>query len=254
VAYYGAGHVKIYGSDGVPLTGGELSSAGTLGNGGEACGVAVDAQGHLYVSLANGYINKYTPTANGVSVADYSSSLSGDNGSGEACNIAVDEAENVYVDTYGRRFGHTARPITKYEPSQFSLIETGALGTAIDGVGGSTLAVESTPAADNLYVDEEDHVAQYGVSAIPELVGKLGGSGAAELNGSHGIAVNSGALGTTSGYIYVSDGLGHVQIFGPTRPQAPGIESESVLSVGAREATLEAEINPSLADTHYHFE
>jgi hypothetical protein len=226
------GVVQVYSSAGVKL--GELT-------GGYACGVAVDPSGNVYVGFYEGTVNKYTPVTNPVSDANNTSSLSGVGG---VCNVAADAEGNVYVDSY------SLGPVTKYGALQFGSLQ--AIGTLVDE-SGSTLAVDPSLSSSDVYVDERSRVSQYDPSIEPpRLVGYFGTSGSGALNGSYGIAVSS-----STGDVYVANGNGTVEIFGPTvaAPAGPPtITSESSEAIGHTSATLQAQIEPQGGETHYHFE
>jgi hypothetical protein len=220
VAHF-AGSVAIYAPDGTVL--GELNGGGP--GWGDSCGVATDSAGHLYVSLASGYVNRYAPSGSPVTNADYTSSLYGI--PTEPCNIAVDSAESVYEVKW------SSGPVTKYEASQFNTTGQAAVGTLFDSKG-STLAVD--PIGKDLYVDEQNQIAEYDLAASPpSLLGSSGGSEPGALASSFGVAINS-----ASGDLYAADGNGTVEIFGPavalfeavTRP-ASGVSDTAATLNGA---------------------
>ncbi len=191
---------------------------------GEACGVAVDSSGNVYVGLYGEYVNKYTPSGTVVKDSDYAVSLSGTYG---VCNIAADSAGNVYVDSL------SSGPVTKYEALQFGLLP--ASGTQIDA-SGSTLAVDAS--SNEVYLDQRGQIVQY--SSIGEQSGRFGFSGTGALNGgSLGIAVD----GKTHD-IYASDGAGHISIFGPGIV-VPGVVTGSASDIVKTTATLNGTVNPS---------
>jgi hypothetical protein len=222
----GPGSVAIYGPDGSPrgaLTG-EVENFG--GAWGEPCGVAVDPAGHVYVGLATGHVDKYTPTpsppaAFPVTDADYTSKLSGLNVQGEICNIAADAEGNVYTQTYSRGF------VTRYAASQFG--EPTASGTLVDELG-YTLAVD--PVSGELYVVEPSEIAQYESSGA--LVGRFApGAGL-------GVAVNS-----SSRDVYVAQGEEEAETIGVYDTIVlPSATTGAALSITSQAATLQGEANP----------
>ncbi len=236
VATGSTAHVLIFSAAGSQI--GELTGAGSGPWSGEKCGVAVDPSGDVYVGMFGGYVDKFVPSANPVTNANYASAISGVSGT---CNVAADSAGNVFTDTW------SSGPVTRYEPSQFGSLSP--TGSVVDNAG-SSLAID--PANDEVYVDEQSQVAQFGAHgepfAAPVTVFASSGSGA--ISGSFGIAV--------SGFnhdIYVSDGQGHISVFGPPPPPfAPAVESESVTDVGYTEARINARINPDGLATTYHVE
>jgi hypothetical protein len=222
VAHAG-GSVEIYSAVGEKI--GELTEE--VGDPwGEACGVAVDASGNVYVGLYESHINKYVPTANPVTNSDYASSISSLNG---VCNVTADSTGNAFSDIW------PSGPVTRYESGQFGALF--GMGSTVDTTG-STLAVD--PDNDELYVDERNQISQFGVHGEPfqEPVSVFGSAGAGSISGSLGIAV--------SGFnhdVYVADGQGAISVFGPAVavPEATtGIGSD----VQVTSATLNGTVNP----------
>ncbi len=212
--------VRIYSSEGSLL--GEL--AGSTG-----CGVAVDTSGNVYVSANLETVKKYTPVSNPVSAADESASMGGVY---VACDLAVDGEGNLYAATY---FGQ----VNKYPASQFGSSE--AAGTLVDQHG-RTLAVD--PGRKNLLVDEDGQVSEYDLAVeSPSLLDTFGGSGPGMLSGSSGVAVNTTTEGSASGHVYVSDGSGHVSIFGPAGIQ-PDVSTQGASGVSSATATVHGTVNP----------
>jgi hypothetical protein len=205
--------VRIYAASGSFL--GELS-------GGEMCGVAVDSAGDVYVGIYSDTVRKYVPVSNPVENTDETGSMGGLNG---VCNVAVDDEGNVYAATY-------SGGVNEYGPLQFgSLAAEGAL---VDSAG-QTLAVDS--AGHELLIDESSQIAQFdSTSEPPGLIDKSGESGA--LEGSLGIAVNE-----TSGNVYVSNGTGQIEIFGPAVVEAR-VSTGVATAVTPTSATLNGTVNP----------
>src|SRR5262249_27315910 len=124
---HGDGNIQIFSAAGDEI--GELTSE-TGQPWGEACGVAVDTSGNVYVGLYSSHVNKYVPPATLATAADYSGSLWEVQ---SVCTLAADSTGNVFVDTW------PAGPVTRYEASQFNALETPAIGQQVDETG-STLA------------------------------------------------------------------------------------------------------------------
>ena len=240
-----AGSIGVYSAATGGLLG-ELSNTGVPGAGGEPCGVAVDPAGHLYVSLANGHINKYTPTANPVIPGDYTSSLFGVNSSGENCNITVDGEENVYVDTF------ETGPVVRYDASQFNTEGETAVGSLVDA-SGSTVAVDLL--TNELYIDQRSEVAHFS-SAVTgnKALGIFGASGPGALGGeSFGIAVNGTTGKSASGDVYVTDAEGKtVEIFEPG-PLPPAPNTLPASAVAGTTAMLHGELNPKGSEVDFYF-
>jgi hypothetical protein len=227
--------IDIFSSDGELL--GTLNEA--TAPWGETCGVAVDPSGNLYVGVFGGDIDKFVPAANPVTNADYASSIKG---ASEPCNLAVDSAGNVFAARYA------SGPVTRYEPTLFGALS--AAGSIVDSAG-STLAVD--PANDHLYVDERDQVSEYGAHGEPfeQPLRTFAKTGEGAISESFGVDVNQ-----TSGDVYVSDGTGQIDIFGPASSAAipPKIVEESAADVAASSATFQAQVNPEGTATTYRFE
>jgi hypothetical protein len=201
--------VDIYSAAGVKL--GELT-------GGEACGVAVDAMGAVYVGFYPNTVSKYVPSSNPVTNADETESLSG---LPSICNVAVDGEGSVYAATY-------SGGVHKYSALQFGALE--AEGTLIDEHG-STLAAD--PTTNHVLVDESARVAEFNATGEPEaLIGEN------ELEGSLGAAINA-----TSKDAYIENAPGRVEIFGPPVAE-PDVSTEASTNVTATSATLNGTVNP----------
>jgi hypothetical protein len=227
------GEVLIYSAAGTKL--GSLS-------GGEMCGVAVDASGHVYVGIYPRTVEQYVPTANPATNSDYVSSLSGLEG---VCNVAVDGEGDVYAATY-------SGGVHKYAPSQFNTKEEPAVsipaGVAFDARG-RTLAVDRSAAV--LYTDAETTIAEYDDSGEPTLQGSFG----AQLKESFGVAVNESSGSPDSGDLYAGS-EGRVNIYGPAVTVADvGLEPPAT-DVSASSATVHGTVNPlgiAVADCNFEY-
>jgi hypothetical protein len=165
-------------------------------------------------------IEKYTPSANPATNADYVSSLSVSGSAFPVCNLAADGEGGVYIDK------QPSGPVVKYE-AQFG--GSTELDSLVDEHG-STIAVN--PSNNDLYVDEGEEVSQY--DSDGKLLGHTAGIG-----GSFGIAV-SGA----SGNVYVSDNAkGRVDVFGPDLV-VPDVVARPASAVTTTGATLNGTVNP----------
>jgi hypothetical protein len=225
IANGSSSEVKIFSPAGSPLA--PLSPEAGIPWSGEACGVAVDPSGNVYIGTFAGQILKYIPTANPVTNANYSSSIGG---AESPCNIAVDQAGNVFSEKWSEG------PITRYEPSQFG--SSAATGSVVDSKG-STLAVD--PATQDLYVDERGQVAQFGTHGEP--VSTFAASGEGAISGSFGIAV-----GPVNHDIYVSDGNGKLSIFETVgNGHVPTVSTGSASELTPGGATLNGTVNPEEA-------
>jgi hypothetical protein len=208
---------------------GEQTGALTGGAGapwGEACGVAVDTAGNVYVGIYTGDIDKYDLHGTVVSNSDYAESIGV---STTPCNVAVDSAGDVFAAIF------EAGPIERWTSSQFGM--SSAAGSVVDSVG-SSLTVD--PANDDILVNEYRQVAQFGPHGepfeTPEATFGYAGEGA--ISGSYGIAVNA-----STDDVYVPDGKGKISVFGPP------VSLLETVTGGASElsttgATLSGSVNP----------
>jgi hypothetical protein len=220
------GEVAIYAANGKRL--GALSSEPPA-PWGEPCGVAVDPSGNVYVGLF-GNVNRYVPTANPVTNADFSSSMADLDG---ICNIAVDAQGNVFADSW------PSGPIQKYGALEFGSPAATPSGT-VDKAG-STLAVD--PASNDVYVDERGQVSQFGPDGEPFEAPQhtFGAVGPDAISNSLGIAASDAA--GAKGDIYVSDGQGHVDMFGPLAT-LPDVVTGAATDRSTTGGTLTGTVNP----------
>jgi hypothetical protein len=214
--------IEIFSSAGTKL--GELSEEAGV-PWGEACGVAVDSSGAVLVGLYPEHIDKFVPSGNPVTNADYASSIGGANG---LCNVGTDSLGNAYSITWSNG------PVTRYEAAQFGSLS--ATGSNVDRAGNS-MAVD--PSNDQVYVDEGQRVAQFGPNGEPfeDPVGTFGSTGQGALRGSVGIGVSG-----VNHEVYVSDGQGHITVFANlTKPESTTLVASNV--TGAT-AALHGMVNP----------
>jgi hypothetical protein len=188
-------------------------------------GVAVDPSGNVYVSIeGDGLLDKYVPSANPVTEADYVSKLSG---VPSECNVVVDSRGDVYM-------AGEEGPVKKYEPDQFNTLDTvPAIGTTVSKVG-STVAVESS--TNDLYVDEVGRVTQF--TGNGEEVDTFADIGAGLIDESYGVAVDE-----STHDVYVANGAGRVNVYGPVAV-TPGLVTEPPAGAGVGSVKLEGEVNP----------
>ncbi|HWI95511.1 MAG TPA: hypothetical protein VNS60_05530 [Solirubrobacterales bacterium] len=202
----------------------------------EACGVAVDGSGAIYVGDYGGFVDVYAPGG------EFLTQLA----TPEPCAVAVDSAGNVYANTF-------AGGVNVFSPSSFpvsasttyagpvSVIESPSFGVAVDG------------ADDQLYVDQGDRIAQ--LDSFAEGNDLILTFGAAELEGeSRGVTIDRSG-GSADGGVYASK-PGEVDHFGPlmTIPPGPPVVHAESATAAYTEAELEASVDPSNAETTYFFE
>jgi hypothetical protein len=217
--------VDVFASDGSYL--GQLTSSAHTGGFGEACGVAVDKTGAVYVAETNGWVHRYSAFSNPVSDADLSSEFQP-----SVCNLAVDSAGNVYGT-------QSFSAVNKYSPAgdfQYTVDANSPVGVAVD------------PATDNVYVAEGSQVAQYDASSSLGAV-LLGTFGNGQVGSPAGVAVN----GATN-EAYVSDASANdVAIFGAAIP-TPDATTDTASSVTGTAATLNGTVNPQGTATSWQFQ
>jgi hypothetical protein len=225
--------LEIYGADGTSL--GELSGV-------EACGVAVDPAGNLYVGARAG-VRKYTPSGNPASLSDYVSELQTEETArndllslaGEACGVAADSEGNLYVNDFSfhQEEGNFEGIVARFQALQFGSLSP--VGTYVDMRGG---ALATDPASNDVYVDGSHGVVQYDSSS--HELGSFGLSGPGALSTSFGIAIDG-----SSGDVFVSDNVnGRIEVFGPD-VVLPDVRTGDVANLtSSGSATLVGTVNP----------
>lgn len=223
------GAIDIFDSTGTFL--GQLTQAN--GNPfGESCGVATDASGNVYVGEFGGNVDRYAPTSNPPTNADYDAQIAGIGG---ICNIAADSHGTVYASTWP--FG----PLTKYDAGQFgAATPTGAV------IDNSSTAVATDETNDDVYVDHANLIAQYDVSGT-----QIGQSGDGALSNSLGVGIHG-----STGDLYASDAAtGKIVHFGPVPPpEPPVVTTQAGQDITPATAALTGLINPNNLATTYYFE
>ncbi|MGC2372471.1 MAG: hypothetical protein WA484_01230 [Solirubrobacteraceae bacterium] len=214
----------------------EVTGLGLNAPWGEPCGVAVDRAGNVYVGLASGHVNKYTPATNPVKNTDYKSSLSGL--TGETCNVAVDTEENVYAITWK---GQGGGPVIKYAKSQFNTGGIPAGGGVEVNNNGSTLAVNLGLGLEtgDLFVDEREGISQY--NSFGSQLDQFANTGLGALKGSFGVAID-GETGKEALYAGNSS-TGLVNTYGPL-VVVPDVVSTAASNVGQGSMTANGTVNP----------
>ncbi len=248
--------VRAFDADGEPSLFSTGPGAGTSEIGGFTAlgGVAVDANGYIYVSDRQAdvggdpeadLVRVFAPT--GEQVTQFTTT--------EPANLAVDSHGAVYVN----RWESTVR---KYTPSVFPVDGTTTYTAAAEPLSPNqsyTVAVD--PSTDNVYVAQRVFSPTSGRIAIFDVGGNLlttlAGSGEeGELGVSQGIGIDEG-----SGRVFVANKPisdqppgRWVRIFDPVVPKKPVVEFLSSSEVGTDSAVLHARINPERLETSYRFE
>ena len=216
-----------------------------------ACGVAVDANGDIYVASADGgpkfsgAVAVYA--ADGEELTSFETST--------PCNLAVDSHGAVYVDH------EVTQTIEKFAPAVFPVTSTTtypATGTFADG--GPDYSIALDPVSGDLYFDQRlraEHSQLVQRDGEGRLLGKFAAPGEpGDLSESEGLTVDG-----STGDVYASDSeptqlarKHQVRVFVPAAPNRPSVGESAVSGVSATSANLEAQVTPEHFDTHYRFE
>lgn len=227
------GAVAIFASTGEYL--GRLSETGGGGFGGEVCGVATDPAGNLYVGTFGGTVDKFVPSANPPTNADYDSQITG---LGGICDIAASSTA-VYAATWSS--GPLVRYPTSLFPGSGGSADASGSGSAIDNLA-NAVALDSQSA--DVYSDEGNRIAPFDSSGTPLAAFATRGQG------SRGVALSEGA-----DHLYVSNpASGQVDVFAPPPAIPPSVDSTSATDVTATSANLRAQVNPNFFPTQVYFE
>jgi hypothetical protein len=187
------------------------------------CGVAVGADGSIYVS---GYfasaVRKLTPAGGS---ATYASEVAVGS---PACHIAVDSSDSLYVNHYGG-------DVEKFDSA-------GVSQGVVDPGSANSVAVAPD---DHVFVDRGDRVVEY------DSGGQVSQFGAGKLASSRGVAA-----GGSANSVFASDADSNsIQVFGPlVSVDPPTAEIDPVADPGVDTADLTGQVNPQGHETTAHFE
>jgi hypothetical protein len=213
----------------------EVEVPASKGSWNDPCGVAVDSLGNVYLGMRARHISEYTPSgAHPYPVnTDYVGSLWG---------IPKKPCGGLAVDSVGNVFhpGQEENAMI-FGPGQFNTTKASASGSVV--YSGVEYGAAFDPATDELYMVSKfpDEVLQFGPHGEPFGAPKetFASVGEGAINdGASGIAVNGG-----SGDLYVSDGTGHINVFGPP-VLVPDVTIEPASNVGTTKATVSGTVNP----------
>ncbi len=245
-------------------------------------GLAVDANGNVLVSAANGEITKFNNAVTNAVVSTESTQL----GTSTRSDLAVDSNDGLYVGSVGVSNEPLEQKILEYDKREFEelnpeyeggqrygvlakLTRTGEiLNPALmpEALGAVAVNDNEGPGEDSaerndLYVVNLTGAIGEKVSTVSEFAPPTDTKGPGELlqqltlppeNGdSEGVGV---AFDSDTGELFVLDGASHdVDVYKLAPEGQPSVSSLSAQeSLGAW--TLGAEVNAGGADTHYHFE
>jgi hypothetical protein len=209
--------IDIFAADGTYL--GQLTES-SEGSFGEACGVAVDPSGSVYVGDFNGKIHKFTPTTNPPTTTDNVTNFS----FGQACALAAGVGP-----TAGYLFAsHFEGPVAKLDSS------TGAVQYTV--AGGEHRAVVVDPGSGHVYLVNEQIVEEYDASGVTSATAVSSISADSEIRG---VAVDG-----TDGDIYLDRYESpRIEVFGPLVTVPTAVTGQAT-GVGREAATLSGEVNP----------
>jgi hypothetical protein len=221
--------VDIYAHEGTHL--GQITEANGAGFS-LACGVATDNTGKLYIGDFGGNIDRYVPTADPVTNADYDAQVTGVS---SPCNVIADSTGAAYASTL------VTGPLTKYSASDFGTSNT---GTVIDA---NSRAIAVDPSTDDVYVDEGDKISVF--DSTGTLLYTFG-SAIDFGTDSTGVAVMG-----SGGPAYVADRSNHrIDVYGPV-VIVPDVVTGEASALSDTSATLGGTVRPNgLALTDCHFE
>ena len=219
-------------------------------------GVAVDANGDIYVASALGGPNFTGAVAvfapDGEELTSFETS--------QPANLAVDAHGDIYVTH------EITKTVEKLTPSVFPVTSATtypAAGTFADGGPDYTLALD--PVSGDLYFDQRPKV-EHSQLVQRDGEGNLLGTFAApgepgELEDSEGLAVDG-----STGVVYAADSLPipnvpipnarkhQVRVYVPAPLTPPSVGESATTSVSASSGSVEAQVNPEHFDTHYRFQ
>jgi DNA-binding beta-propeller fold protein YncE len=207
----------------------------------DACGVAVDFAGDIYVS---DYFHRAIDVFN--FLGEYVTQIQDPDPDGP-CNLAVDQEGNVYVNNW-------RRDVVRFAPSEFPPTEATAYGapTVLDfptAPGARSTGVFLDPESGDLYVDDRTYVAVYGAATLgetePEPTKTIG---LGVLGSGYGVAVSD--FPATQGDVYVPDAAtGTVRVFDSTGLQTGELEGAGTPQHGF-ESLLDSDVAIDQGDGH----
>jgi hypothetical protein len=211
--------INIFASTGAYL--GQLTKAGVT-NFNEACGVAVDPAGAVYVGDYSGGIRKFVPSANPPINADNTATFTTTT---QPCTLAAGAGA-----TAGFLF-----------PARYS--------NAISKIDSGTGELKYTVSADSNTTVTVDPSSGHVYAATGSTIKEFDASGAGSATTVSTTALASGALGIavrgSSGDIFASgSGNANVEVFGGSVITAPAVTTNPATGIGGKNATLNGTVNP----------
>ncbi len=234
--------IDIFASSGEHL--GQLSES-SEGPFGEACGVAVDAAGTVYVGDFSGKVHKFVPSANPPTKADNVANFAVP----EACTLAAGTGPTagfLFVNSWGLILSGGGFEVS---PDLSKINSTSGEFKYLLGSDHVTVAVD--PDNGHVLAAKEDRVEEYDASGEAEAIAlnPIEAGSAVE-----GVVASSAAwLGGAHAYVARSESS-RIDIYGAYGPQPPNIEAEWASRVGFGDAVLKARFGPEEEGTTYHVE
>jgi Divergent InlB B-repeat domain len=171
----------------------------------DACGIAVDPAGLVYVSdYYHDAVDVFERRSGNL---EYIAQIASEDPGNGPCGLAVDATGNVYVNNW-------RGSVVKYTPSAYPPTKTSHwVGTMIDP--GRSTGVALDPTTGNVFVDDQTYVAEYEPSGAPvESAGVPVRIGLGSLGSGFGVGVSG--FPATAGYVYVADASdGTVKAYDP---------------------------------------
>jgi hypothetical protein len=222
--------IDVYAGDGTHL--GQITQANGAGFE-EACGVATDNTGKVYVGDYGAKVDRYVPSANPATNTDYDAQITGVS---TPCNVAADSTGAVYASTW------STGPLTKYPATDFGTSNTGIL------VDASSRAVSVDPSTNDVYVDEGEKIAVFDSTGTALYTF---GSSADFGTSSAGVAVMG-----YGGNAYVADAANkQIDVYGPAAAVPPTATTAAASDIHHTKATLNGHLDPNggaeITDCHF---
>ncbi len=196
----------------------------------EACGVAVDPTGAVYVGDYFEGVRKFVPTANPPVDTDVVATLPV--GRQTPCTVAAGAAGSA-----GSLF------IAEWNGSTYQIdSSTGAIKNTV--FAGTSTTVSVDPSDGHAYVANGTSIKEFNTAAVPRLVSDT--SAESEVRG---LAIDGGSRS-----LYLSRSGASTLEVSPVGPLAPGVSGERTAAIDPTDAEVQAEINPEGSATTYHLE
>jgi hypothetical protein len=209
--------INIFAEDGEYLGQLSESSGGAFS---EACGVAVDPSGAVYVGDYSGGIHKFVPAANPPVNADNTATFTT---VANPCALAAGEGATAGFLFAATPFG----PLFKLDSA------TGEVKYEVSPDSHTTVSTD--PASGHVFAGSGNTVKELDASGAGSATSVASFS---VVNGVRGIAVRG-----STGEIYLSRNIQNIEVYGPV-VALPGVTSEPASAIEPSSATLNGTVNP----------